>query len=496
MLGTLITLNNGFQMPAQGFGVFQSAPEEAKAAVLEALKVGYRHIDTAAAYLNEREVGQAIAESGIPREEIFVETKVWITDYGYEETLHAWEKASAKLGLDYIDLLILHQPAPGTFDATIQAYKALETLLEQGKVRAIDVFNFYTDRYLDLVHHFDVVPAINQREIHPFNQQQEIFEYSKENGTILQAWGAVGQGNQELLTQQVLLDAASAHGKSVQQIMLRWHVSSPTRASITATRGCSRGCRASPSAGERAKLPKRAQVFRNLSPSLAVLHVLVVLHLPDLLAHVLAEVRLAEIIGERQPQLEVGAQAQLHDAAVEHEVHEVSAPGSGVVHDVGVAPGHRDARLEEGGAEAAHGAVKVLEADDLLAVGGLHHGLVRLLLELDGAGAGPGEVTGDAQGVHVVGAGLEAVHYGGEFLAAHRAGDLLADVRHEVGDHGVRGVLLQLRHGDRAVRAQAVARAVQDDHLAVQPVKRADAKRAVPEQLRQGHLVLVHALGK
>lgn len=224
----MLTLNNGVQMPAQGFGVFQSAPEETVDAVLHALKVGYRHIDTAAAYLNEREVGQAIAQSGILREEIFVETKVWITDYGYEETLHAFEKASAKLGLDYIDLFILHQPATNTFDDTLEAYRALEELYSQGKVRAIGVSNFQDsdlDRLLEVA---KVVPAVNQVEYHPY------FHGARErDGILVQAWSPIGgitfypgwgEDRRSTLTDPTIGKIAQAHGKTPAQVMLRWHL--------------------------------------------------------------------------------------------------------------------------------------------------------------------------------------------------------------------------------------------------------------------------------
>ncbi|CAM5555325.1 putative oxidoreductase/MSMEI_2347 [Streptomyces rimosus subsp. rimosus] len=161
-----LTLNNGVTMPALGLGVFQSPPEETTSAVEAALATGYRHIDTAAAYGNEREVGEGIRRSGLDRDEVFVETKVWVSDYGYDETLHAWEKAAGKLGLDRLDLLILHQPAPDRFDRTVAAYRALETLLADGRVRAISISNFmphHLDRLLDAV---GVVPAVNQVELH------------------------------------------------------------------------------------------------------------------------------------------------------------------------------------------------------------------------------------------------------------------------------------------------------------------------------------------
>ena len=153
-------------MPALGLGVFQTPPDETRAAVEAALATGYRHVDTAAAYGNEREVGEAIHTSGLARDEVFVETKIWISDYGYDETLHGFEKSAAKLGVDQIDLLILHQALPSDFDKTLLAYSALETLLEQGKVRAIGVSNFMVDHLTALLEQATVVPAVNQIELH------------------------------------------------------------------------------------------------------------------------------------------------------------------------------------------------------------------------------------------------------------------------------------------------------------------------------------------
>jgi 2,5-diketo-D-gluconate reductase A len=164
----LLSLNNGVEMPALGFGVFQTPPDETIAAVEAALAAGYRHIDTAAAYGNEREVGEAIHRSGLDRSEVFVETKVWISDYGYDETLHAFEKSAGKLGVDQIDLFILHQALPGEFALTIDAYRALEQLLADGKVRAIGVSNFMPDHLAALLDATSVVPAVNQIEVHPY----------------------------------------------------------------------------------------------------------------------------------------------------------------------------------------------------------------------------------------------------------------------------------------------------------------------------------------
>ena len=163
----LLTLNNGVQIPALGFGVFQTPPEETIAAVSAALATGYRHIDTAAAYGNEREVGEAIRRSGVDRSEVFVETKIWISDYGYDQTLHSFDKSAGKLGIDRIDLLILHQALPGEFALTVDAYRALEKLLADGVVRAIGVSNFMPDHLTRLLGETSVVPAVNQIEVHP-----------------------------------------------------------------------------------------------------------------------------------------------------------------------------------------------------------------------------------------------------------------------------------------------------------------------------------------
>src|SRR4051812_32025190 len=169
-----LTLNNSVSMPALGLGVFQSPPEETRDAVLAALDVGYRHVDTAAAYGNEREVGDAVAASGLARSEVFLETKIWISDYGYDETLHGFEKSAAKLGVDQIDLLILHQALPSAFDRTLEAYRGLETLLADGKVRAIGVSNFMVEHLTRLLEHASVIPAVNQIEVHPYLQQPEV----------------------------------------------------------------------------------------------------------------------------------------------------------------------------------------------------------------------------------------------------------------------------------------------------------------------------------
>ena len=187
-----ITLNNGVPMPALGFGVFQTPPADTIAAVTTALATGYRHIDTAAAYLNEREVGEAIRRSGLARDEVFIETKIWITDYGYQETLHAFDKSAGKLGVEQIDLLILHQALPGEFDLTISAYRALQKLLAGGQVRAIGVSNFMPPHLDRLLAETEIVPAVNQIEVHPYFRQSELLAYDTERGILNQAWSPIG----------------------------------------------------------------------------------------------------------------------------------------------------------------------------------------------------------------------------------------------------------------------------------------------------------------
>lgn len=224
-----LTLNNGVQMPALGFGVFQTPPDETRAAVAAALDIGYRHVDTAAAYGNERGVGDAIRDSGLARDELFIETKVWISDYGYDETLHAFDKSATKLGVDTIDLLILHQAVPGDFDRTVAAYRALETLLADGKVRAIGVSNFMVDHLEALLETATVIPAVNQLEIHPSFQQREVQVFDTEHGIVNQAWSPIGgitfyrdSGHTSALQDPVIGAIAVAHDKSPAQVMLRW----------------------------------------------------------------------------------------------------------------------------------------------------------------------------------------------------------------------------------------------------------------------------------
>jgi diketogulonate reductase-like aldo/keto reductase len=224
-----LELNNGVTMPALGFGVFQTPPDETVTAVETALRTGYRHIDTAA-YLNEREVGEAIRRSGLPRDEVFIETKVWISDYGYDETLHAFDKSAGKLGVDTLDLLILHQPMPVHFDRTIAAYRALETLLADGKVRAIGVSNFMPDHLETLLDATTIVPAVNQVEPHPYFAQPEVQAADAAHGILTQAWSPIGGitfyrgGAAGTLADPVIGGIAAEHGKSPAQVMLRWHL--------------------------------------------------------------------------------------------------------------------------------------------------------------------------------------------------------------------------------------------------------------------------------
>lgn len=231
MTENTLTLNNGVTLPALGFGVFQTPPAETVSAVTEALRVGYRHIDTAAAYGNEREVGQAIAASGVDRSDVFVETKIWISDYGYDATLHAFDKSAGKLGIEQIDLLILHQALPSRFDLTIDAYRALEQLLADGRVRAIGVSNFMPEHLDRLLAETSVVPAINQIEVHPYFQQGDVLAKDAELGILSQAWSPIGGitfyregAHGSTLEDPTIVEIAGTHGKSAAQVMLRWHL--------------------------------------------------------------------------------------------------------------------------------------------------------------------------------------------------------------------------------------------------------------------------------
>jgi 2,5-diketo-D-gluconate reductase A len=214
-----VTLNNGVEMPILGFGVFQVPdPEECERSVLEALRTGYRLIDTAAAYLNEEAVGKAIQKSGIVREELFVTTKLWVQDAGYESAKKAFEKSLRKLQLDYLDLYLIHQP----FGDVYGAWRAMEELHQEGRVRAIGVSNFQPDRVMDLIVHNEVIPAVNQIETHPFNQQIETQKFLQVNQVQIESWGPFAEGKNNIFQNEVLVSIAREHKKTVAQVILRW----------------------------------------------------------------------------------------------------------------------------------------------------------------------------------------------------------------------------------------------------------------------------------
>jgi diketogulonate reductase-like aldo/keto reductase len=226
-----VTLNNGVELPALGLGVFQTPAEETRAAVEAALAAGYRHIDTAAAYGNERQVGEAVHSSGLDRSEVFLETKIWISDYGFEETLHGFVKSARKLGVDQIDLLLLHQALPSDFEATLEAYRALESLLADGRVRAIGVSNFMVEHLTTLLGRAAVVPAVNQIEVHPYFAQPGVQAVNAEHGILTQAWSPIGGitfyrdgQHSSTLEDPVIGGIAKAHSKTPAQVMLRWHL--------------------------------------------------------------------------------------------------------------------------------------------------------------------------------------------------------------------------------------------------------------------------------
>ncbi|WP_419817639.1 aldo/keto reductase [Glaciibacter flavus] len=228
-----LTLNNGVTMPALGLGVFQSAPDETTAAVEAALSAGYRLIDTAAGYGNEKEVGEGIRRSGLDRSDVFIETKVWVSDYGYDETLHAWEKSVGKLGVDTLDLLILHQPATDRFEKTLAAYRALEALLADSRVRAIGVSNFLPHHLERLIAETDVVPAVNQIELHPYFSQPDVQRADAASGILTQAWSPIGgitfypgfgDERKSVMDDPTIAAIGQAHEKSSAQVMLRWHL--------------------------------------------------------------------------------------------------------------------------------------------------------------------------------------------------------------------------------------------------------------------------------
>lgn len=216
-----ITLNNGLQMPILGFGVFQIPdPKECEQAVLDAIETGYRLIDTAASYHNEEAVGNAIRNSGIPREELFITTKLWVQDAGYENTLKAFERSLKKLQLDYLDLYLIHQPYGDVFGS----WRAMQELYFQGKIRAIGVANFHPDRIADLIANSGFAPAINQIETHPFHQQTENQKFLEENNVQIQSWGPFAEGKNNIFHNEILIEIGNKYNKSVAQVILRWLV--------------------------------------------------------------------------------------------------------------------------------------------------------------------------------------------------------------------------------------------------------------------------------
>ena len=215
-----VTLNNGVQMPILGFGVYQIPAEQTEQAVTDALAAGHRLLDTAAAYLNEEPVGRAIKNSGIPREELFVTTKLWVQDTGAEATQRAFDTSLQHLGLDYLDLYLIHQP----YGDVHGSWRAMQSLRQEGRVTAIGVSNFYPDRLVDLIEHNEVTPAVNQVETHPFFQRTADQQLMRERGVQIQSWGPFAEGRNNLFTDPVLTEIGAAHGKSVAQVVLRWLV--------------------------------------------------------------------------------------------------------------------------------------------------------------------------------------------------------------------------------------------------------------------------------
>jgi 2,5-diketo-D-gluconate reductase A len=212
-------LNNGVEMPILGFGVYQiTDAEECERSVYDALQTGYRLLDTAAAYLNEEAVSKAIKRSGVPREELFVTTKLWIQDAGYESATKAFEKSLKRLQLDYLDLYLIHQP----FGDIYGSWRAIEELYRDGRVRAIGVSNFQPDRIMDLIVHNQVVPAVNQIETHPFHQQMETQKFLQENNVQIESWGPFAEGRNNIFQNELLLSIAAKYKKTVAQIILRW----------------------------------------------------------------------------------------------------------------------------------------------------------------------------------------------------------------------------------------------------------------------------------
>lgn len=213
-----ITLSNGVKIPKLGFGVFQISKEECERCVLDAIKIGYRHIDTAQSYFNEEEVGNAISKCGIPREELFITTKVWIDNYGYEKTKKSILKSMEKLKVEYLDLVLLHQP----FSDYYGAYRALQELYREGKIKAIGVSNFAPDRLADIVAFNEIPPQVNQVEVNPLHQQTKAQENMKKRNVQMEAWAPFGEGKNNMFENRVLKEIAEKHQKSTAQVILRW----------------------------------------------------------------------------------------------------------------------------------------------------------------------------------------------------------------------------------------------------------------------------------
>lgn len=229
-----LTLNNAVKMPSFGLGVYRSSPEETTGAVLAAFEAGYRHVDTAAAYMNEEQVGDAFRASGLNRSDVFIESKLWLSDYTYDGAMHGFERSLRKLGMDHVDLYLLHQPAPDEFERTLGAWKALCDIMKSGRARAVGVSNFNEDELKRVIDATGVVPAVNQVELHPLFTQKKLAKFHQEHGILTQAWSPIGGVNRyftedpkpedDPLTHPTIMQIAERHGKSSAQVILRWHI--------------------------------------------------------------------------------------------------------------------------------------------------------------------------------------------------------------------------------------------------------------------------------